>query len=100
MGRTCEGHISKSHVTFKAVGGSFVIGNFPSEKCCPGIPLDPEILSRSEKMKVDWVELEFKDLKGKHNTLTYTIQHHYIIRTDFLYNSNARLYEFVEGTVW
>jgi len=38
----------------------------------------------------------FKDLKGKHNTLTYTIQPT-IIRTELLYNSNARLYEFVEA---
>jgi len=65
VGRTCEGHTSKCHITFKAVGGNFFIGNFPSEKDYPGIPLDPEILAQRETVRVDWVELEFKDLTGK-----------------------------------
>jgi hypothetical protein len=34
VGSTCEGRISNFHVTFKAVGGHFFIGNFPSEKDC------------------------------------------------------------------
>jgi hypothetical protein len=65
VGRTYKGHTSKCHCTFKAVGGNFFIGNFPSEKECPGIPVDPEILARRENSHVDWVELEFKDPIGK-----------------------------------
>jgi len=72
VGSTCEGCISNFHVTFKAVGGHFFIGNFPSEKDCPGIPLDPEILARRETVHVDWVELEFKDLTGKYQVPSQT----------------------------
>ncbi len=66
VGRTCEGHTSKCHMTVKAVGGNFFIGNFASEKGCPGIPLNPERLARCENSHVDWVELEFKDPIGKY----------------------------------
>jgi hypothetical protein len=62
--RTFKGYTSDCHVTFKAVGGNFFIGNFASDKRDPGIPLDPEVLSHRENYHVDWVELEFKDLGG------------------------------------
>ena len=53
------------HVTFQAgMGANFKIGNFPSQKDCPGIPLDPETLAEREKFHVDWVDLEFKNPNG------------------------------------
>lgn len=57
-------HISSCHVTFTAQQGNFFAGNWTSDKHCPGIPLNPEVLADREDFHVDWVELEFRDSNG------------------------------------
>ncbi len=65
MERTGSGLRSLLHITFKAArGANFCIGNFPSQRDCPGIPLDPKTLAARETLHVDWVDLEFKNENG------------------------------------
>ncbi len=67
MDRKGDGHFSQLHITFRAArSANFHIGNFPSQRDCPGIPLDPKTLAARETLHVNWVELEFKNNNGMH----------------------------------
>ncbi|PMD43574.1 hypothetical protein L207DRAFT_300368 [Hyaloscypha variabilis F] len=54
---------SKPHVTMRknTSRGEFLIGNFESKEGVPAIPIDPKVFQAEETLKVEWVDIEFKD---------------------------------------
>lgn len=70
MGFTHSQRKSREHVWFQNWGANFCIGDITSPDNYPGIPMDTEALLKHEKVKVNWVEIEFANAKGKSFLLT------------------------------
>jgi hypothetical protein len=61
-----------------AARGEFLIGNFESKEGVPAIPIDPKVFRAEETLKVEWVDIEFKDDTG-----TYFLPSSDVLRSIF-----------------